>query len=172
MPQSIPPIPPGSAASPVRFTVLLGSGADAVGQAWHRTACGLLEAQGVQTLLAQTGREVLGLMEQSVGGQGRRIHVAVRDQRLPDMGGLQVLRRLQQAHSDAAQPTDAAGLPPAILLADAPGSGLMQEALTARVFSVLPKPIELDLLLDTLARALRRFYQNKWPGEERMNEEG
>ena len=32
-----------------------------------------------------------------------------------------------------------------------------------QVFSVLPRPVELNLLLDTLARALKRFYQNKWP---------
>jgi DNA-binding NtrC family response regulator len=43
----------------------------------------------------------------------------------------------------------------------------MHDALMARVFSVLPKPIELDLLLDTLARALKRYYAGRWPDRER-----
>ena len=31
------------------------------------------------------------------------------------------------------------------------------------VFSVLAKPVDFNVLLDTLARVLRRFYENKWP---------
>ena len=62
-------------------------------------------------------------------------------------------------------------VPPAILLADSVAAGTMHEALSMHVFSVLPKPIELNLLLDTLARALRRYYQNKWPETERLSGE-
>ena len=159
-PPTHPPTQPPHASVAARLTVLLGDEHES-GQAWHRNARGLLGAQGVETLVARSGRDALALIEESARGNGPRIHVAVLDQRMPVMGGLQILRRLQQDLTDPA-------LPPAILLADASGargltSALMHEALTARVFSVLPKPIELDLLLDTLARALRRYYQNKWP---------
>ena len=159
----LPPTPPTA-----RLTVLLGDEAESA-QAWHRTTRGLLGAQGVETVVARTGREALALIEQSARGDGPRIHVAVLDQRMPVMGGLAILRRLQLDLRDSADGSALSNsLPPAILLADASGarglSGtLLHEALTARVFSVLPKPIELDLLLDTLARALKRYYQNKWP---------
>lgn len=176
---------PPSSASPAggpgetehRFTVLLGND-PAEMEAWQANACGLLQSQGVGTLLARTGREALGLIEQSARGSGPRIHVAVLDQRLPVMGGLQILRRLQQdleelratrsgAVGRSEAPASVSGLPPTILLADRGGrelhSGLMHDALMAQVFSVLPKPIELDLLLDTLARALKRYYAGRWP---------
>ena len=40
---------------------------------------------------------------------------------------------------------------------------LMQEALRWNVYSVLPEPLNVNELLDTMARALRRFYDNRWP---------
>lgn len=170
--------------------MLLGDEADAA-EAWHRTARGLLGAQGVTTLVARTGREALGLIEDSALGHGPRIHVAVLDQHMPLMGGLQILRRLQRELREAqnrailrpsapAAPLSAErtpqtpassppAMPPAILLADSMASGTMHEALMVQVFSVLPRPVELNLLLDTLARALKRYYQNRWP--EKGNEE-
>ena len=178
-------IPLESAGVPAgRFIVLLGDEADAT-EAWHRTARGLLAAQGVTTLVARTGREALGLIENSALRRGPRIHVAVLDQHMPMMGGLQILRRVQQdlresqgrpsapARAEAAGAgAEASRVPPAILLADTLASGTMHEALMVQVFSVLPRPVELNLLLDTLARALKRYYQNKWPEEERRKEEG
>jgi CheY-like chemotaxis protein len=176
------PNPPDAARLPAgRFTVLLGDEADAA-EAWHRNACGLLAAQGVTTLVARTGREALGLIENSALRRGPRIHVAVLDQNMPLLGGLQILRRLQrdlqegaERAAEAARPAPVprnAPVPPAILLADTLASGTMHEALTMQVFSVLPRPIDLNLLLDTLARALRRYYQNKWPDEEAGREPG
>ena len=32
------------------------------------------------------------------------------------------------------------------------------------VFSVLSKPVDFNLLLDALARVLRRYHENRWPG--------
>ena len=174
---AIPPIPSADPRGG-RFTVLLGDEQDAA-EAWHRTAQGLLASQGVMTLVASSGREALGLIEDSAFGRGPRIHVAVLDQHMPIMGGLQILRRLQRDLSEAAQSSaplrraaaQARAVPPAILLADSLARGTMQEALTVQVFSVLPRPVELNLLLDSLARALRRFYQNKWPEEGLRNAE-
>jgi hypothetical protein len=34
-----------------------------------------------------------------------------------------------------------------------------------RVFSVLSKPVDLNMLLDALARVLRRHYRSKWPSD-------
>lgn len=153
--------------------MLLSDEADAA-EAWHRTARGLLAAQGVTTLVPRTGREALGLIEDSALSRGPRIHVAVLDQNMPVMGGLQILRRLHRDLRETPRETSgaAAQVPPAILLADSLASGTMHEALTVHVFSVLPRPVQLDLLLDTLARALRRFYQNRWPDTPRAEQEG
>jgi hypothetical protein len=32
-----------------------------------------------------------------------------------------------------------------------------------RVFSVLGKPVDFNLLLDSLARVMRRFHDGRWP---------
>ena len=74
---------------------------------------------------------------------------------MPQLGGLQVVKRM----NDLAQP------PPAILLADHLTNHLLQEALGMHVFSVLSKPVDLNLLLDSLARVMRRYYESRWPRE-------
>ncbi len=175
----MPPIFPFDPAAPSggRCTVLLGDERGAC-EAWHKTAAGLLASQGVETLVARTGRHALGLIEDGLAAGGRRIHVVVLDQGMTDMTGLQVLRRLHEDLTrDSQKSKMAPSAPPAILLAPAGEqrgvtSGLMHDALTVKVFSVLPRPVDTNLLLDTLARALSRFYKGKWPGGERRKEEG
>jgi DNA-binding NtrC family response regulator len=55
--------------------------------------------------------------------------------------------------------------PPAILLTNHLTNHLLHEALGMHVFSVLSKPVDFNLLLDALARLMRRFHENRWPGE-------
>ena len=128
-----------------RFTVLLANEMEG----WHQTVRGLLEPQGVQTISARSGREALDLMET------RPVHAAVLDQQMPQLGGMQVIR-LMNEHRKAA--------PPAILLANDLTSHLLREALGMHVFSVLSKPVDTNLLLDALARVLRRYHASQWPG--------
>jgi len=108
-----------------------------------------LAPQGVQTVAARTGREALDLI------QSGTIHVAVLDQRMPQLGGLQVVKRMREFPS----------APPTILLADHLTNHLLHEALGMKVFSVLSKPVDFNLLLDSLARVLRRYYESRWPNE-------
>jgi DNA-binding NtrC family response regulator len=126
-----------------RLTVLLANEQEG----WHQTVRGLLEPQGVETISARSGREALRLIE------SRPVHVAVLDQQMPQLGGLQVvklMRELEQA-------------PPAILLSSDLNSALLREALGMHVFSVLSKPVDFNQLLDVLARVLRRYYESRWP---------
>jgi DNA-binding NtrC family response regulator len=81
--------------------------------------------------------------------------VAVLDVRMPQLGGLQVVKMMR----------DLEKRPPAILLADHLTNHLLHEALGMHVFSVLSKPVDLNLLLDSLARVMRRFYESRWPKE-------
>lgn len=127
-----------------RFTVLLPSSTEP----WPATVRTLLEPQGISLLSARTGREALQLIESTT------IHVAVLDQRMPQLGGLQVIRLMRDMHPH--RPTAA------ILVADQMSNGLLQEALGMHVFSVLSKPVDYAQLLDTLARILKRHQDSKW----------
>jgi DNA-binding NtrC family response regulator len=128
-----------------RFTVLLANEQED----WHRTVRDLLEPQGVETVSARTGRQALDLIEKT------RIHVAVLDQQMPQLGGLQVVKLMREIQN----------APPAILLARQLNTHLLHEALGMHVFSVLSKPVDFNVLLDTLARVVRRHYEGRWPGE-------
>ncbi|HSZ54876.1 MAG TPA: response regulator [Tepidisphaeraceae bacterium] len=127
-----------------RFTVLLANQTED----WHATISGLLAPQGVQTLSAHSGREALDLIE------SRPVHAAVLDYQMPQLGGLQVIRLMNEQRKAV----------PAILLANDLTSHLLREALGMHVFSVLSKPVDTNLLLDALARVLRRYHASQWPG--------
>jgi len=128
-----------------RLTVLLANEQEG----WHQTVRRLLEPQGVETVSARSGREALNLIE------SRPIHVAVLDQQMPQLGGMQVIKLMREMH-DA---------PPAILLASQLSTNLLHDALSMHVFSVLSKPVDFNVLLDALARVLRRHYEGRWPQE-------
>ena len=134
-----------AAHSANRLNVLLANEQEG----WHQTVRRLLEPQGVNTVSARSGREALQLIE------GKSIHVAVLDVRMPQLGGLQVIKLMR----------DLERKPPAILLADHLTHHLLHEALGMHVFSVLSKPVDLNVLLDSLARVMRRYYESRWPAE-------
>ena len=132
-----------------RLTVLLPEEKDP----WHRTIRGLLEPQGVITVSARNGREAIDLIE------SQAVHVAVLDTQMPQLGGLQVLKRVRELHK-----SDPGRVPPSILVANDLTSHLLREAMTHHVFSVLSKPVDYALLLDAIARVVRRHYESRWPG--------
>jgi CheY-like chemotaxis protein len=132
-------------ANPKRFTVLLSDEQDG----WQQTVHRLLQPQGVQTVTARNGREALDLI------QSEMVHAAVLDAQMPVLGGMQVVKMMREMKS----------APPAILLTSHLTDHLLHEALGMHVFSVLSKPVDFNLLLDSLARVLRRYHENRWPGD-------
>src|SRR5271170_1774045 len=96
-----------------RLTVLLANEQEG----WHQTIAQLLEPQGVQTISAHSGREALRLMESTP------VHVAVLDQQMPQLGGMQVIRVMREMNN----------APPAILLSNNLTSALLREALGMHV---------------------------------------
>ena len=134
------------AAHSNRFTVLLANEQEG----WHQTVRQLLGSQGVQTLSARNGREALRMIE------SHPVHAAVLDAQMPQLGGLQVVKLMRELEN----------APPAILLANDLNSYLLREALGMHVFSVLSKPVDFNVLLDALARVLRRYHQSRWPTNE------
>lgn len=132
-------------ASTNRFSVLLAHDHEG----WPETLRRLLEPQGVHTLAVRSGREALDVL------QSTQIHVAILDQQMPQLGGLDVIKIIRAVKA----------APPAILLANHLTDHLLHDALGLRVFSVLSKPVDLNMLLDTLARVMRRHYASKWPSD-------
>jgi CheY-like chemotaxis protein len=149
------------AGQPGRFKVLLANEQEG----WHQTVRRLLEPQGVQTLSARSGREALELIESTP------VHVAVLDAQMPQLGGLQVIRMMREMRPASGAGAGASGggeaarveVPAAILLANDLNSHLLREALSMHVFSVLSKPVDFNVLLDALARVLRRYHESRWP---------
>lgn len=128
-----------------RFSVLLAQDSEG----WPETLRRLLEPQGVHTLAVRSGREALDVL------QSTQVHVAILDQQMPQLGGLDVIKIIRAVKA----------APPAILLANHLTDHLLHDALGLRVFSVLSKPVDLNMLLDTLARVMRRHYASKWPSD-------
>src|SRR5262245_45733992 len=137
---------PTSTTHQNRLTVLLANEQEG----WHQTVRHLLGAQGVETVSARSGREALNVIE------SRPIHVAVLDTQMPQLGGLQVIKLMREMQN----------APPAILLASQLTNHLLHDALAMHVFSVLSKPVDLNLLLAALARVMRRHYASRWPTNE------
>jgi len=133
-----------------RFKVLLANEQEG----WHQTVRRLLEPQGVQTLSARSGREALELIESTP------VHVAVLDVQMPQLGGMQVVRMMREHRQGDPKRVE---VPAAILLANDLNSHLLREALAMHVFSVLSKPVDFNVLLDALARVLRRYHASRWP---------
>jgi CheY-like chemotaxis protein len=167
-------------------------------QRWYETLSQMLLPLGVQTFEATSGPQAVKLIEE------RPIHLAVVDTRLPDIGGMNVLKLIQKIRDRAQKPDfmgnqevgtrtpirfqmkveekDAAGnvqrrievkfdgqaermpvYPVVFLLSPQPTDKVMQEALKFNAFSVLAEPVDVNLMLEMMARAMKRFHQNHWP---------
>ena len=50
-----------------------------------------------------------------------------------------------------------------MLLTSRASGHLLSEAISMSVFSVLTRPVDPNLLLDTLARLMKRHYEGRWP---------
>jgi CheY-like chemotaxis protein len=62
------------------------------------------------------------------------------------------------------RPAEGKQKPAVILIAPAQqDKQLLQEALKFNAFTVLTEPVDVNLMLEVMARALRRFHQNQWP---------
>ena len=92
-----------------------------------------------------------------IGGFSFQMHVEEKN----EQG--QTQRRIEVRFD--ARPAKANG-PVVILIAPPPQEQdpqLLQEALKFNAFSVLSEPVDVNLALEVMARALRRFHQNQWP---------
>ena len=102
----------------------------------------IFETEGFRTYLARSGEEAIDIVH------GQPVHLALMDQHMPRLTGLETLRIIRQQNL----------LLPAILVTGESSEQLLREALSAQVFSVLSKPVSRNLVVYTVQRALARYY--------------
>ena len=102
----------------------------------------IIHPLGYRTYLASDGAEALEIVRQEI------IHVALFDVHMPHLTGLEALQMLRQSNL----------LLPVILITADSNAGLMRQAFQAHAYSVIPKPVSKNVVLQTVTRALGRTY--------------
>lgn len=129
---------PHKLSQPDSVNVLL-SNAD---WAWPQAVQAIFQPRGINALVANSAGDVVNLVATS------KIHLAILDSVLDDLSGMQTLKIVRQ-HDP---------LLPCILLARQPGQRLLAQALALNAFSVLAKPVDLNLLADQIDRLFHKYY--------------
>ena len=102
----------------------------------------IVEPEGFRTLLASCGEEALDIV------RDEEVHLALLDMNMPTLTGLETLEMMRQVNA----------LLPCILVTADVSEWLMRQALHARAYSVIAKPISKHVVLYTVIRALVRVY--------------
>jgi CheY-like chemotaxis protein len=122
-----------------RFSILVAD--DDCG---NREALGeVLERKGFRTVLAADGSEAVDLVRVEL------IHLVLVDMHMPRLTGLEAVALLRQTLHRV--------IPAVLMTADA-SKDLMRQAFLAQVYSVIPKPVNTNVVLHTLTRALSQVY--------------
>jgi CheY-like chemotaxis protein len=102
----------------------------------------VLTARGFATVLAADGEEAVQIV------QVQMIHLVLTDLHMPRLTGLEALELVRQINA----------LLPAILMTADATREVLRQALQAHVYSVIPKPVNPNIVLHTLTRALAQTY--------------
>lgn len=108
----------------------------------RRSLASVLADRGFGTVEAASGEEAIEIV------QAANIHLIFFDMHMPRMTGLEALQQVRLINE----------LLPAILVTADVTRELMRQAHQAQVYSVIPKPVNKNIVLHTLARALARIY--------------
>jgi len=101
----------------------------------------IVEPRGFRTLLACSGEEAVDIV------RGGVVHLILLDMHMPTMTGLEVLHLVRQFNAEL----------PCILVTGDSSETLLRQALQAHAFTVIPKPVNKNLVLYTVLKALARF---------------
>ena len=102
-----------------------------------------LENQGFRTVLAADGGQAVELVQVDL------VHLILFDMNMPRLTGLEAFAVIRQTLDRV--------LPAVLMTADATND-LIRRAFQAQVFSVIPKPVNVNVVLNTLTRALTKTY--------------
>jgi len=133
-----PTTTPESTVPHRRFTILVTD--DDKGS--RETLASLLTDRGFEAIKATSGEEAIEI------ARVETIHLVFFDMHMPRMTGLEALEQVRVFNE----------LLPAILMTAAATRDVIRQALQAHVYTVLPKPLNKNLVFHTLARALDLVY--------------
>ena len=150
-----------------RFNVLLTEDREHASEHWTRQLPRLLRPQGVHAFITQTGQEAVQLIRRC------EIHAAVIDLATPmhndvantsGPGGLWLLDVLRREPNNL----------PVVVVNSRAGSSreikrFLNEALRRGAFSVINRPVQLEVLLGIIARVVDRQYDGLWPTHSNPN---
>jgi CheY-like chemotaxis protein len=102
----------------------------------------IMEPEGFRTFMASCGEEALDIVRE------KDVHLALLDMHMPTLTGLETLQLARQIK----------GLLPAILITGDFNEGLIRQACQMHFYSVIPKPINKNVVLYTVLRALAGAY--------------
>jgi CheY-like chemotaxis protein len=102
----------------------------------------VFEPVGFRTFLAESGEEAIDIV------RGEDVHLALMDMHMPRLTGLETMELMRSVK----------GLLPTILMSADHDDQLMRQALSAKVFCVLAKPVSKNVLIYVVTRALQKFY--------------
>jgi CheY-like chemotaxis protein len=103
----------------------------------------MLSARGFRTVLAADGGEAVELVQVDL------VHLVLFDMHMPRLTGLEAFAVIRQTLDRL--------LPAVLMTADATND-LIRQAFAAQMYSVIPKPVNGNVVLHTLERALMKVY--------------
>lgn len=115
----------------------------------------IVESKGFRPFPASCGEEALEIV------QAEPVHLALLDMHMPGLTGLETLQLVRQVNA----------LLPAILITADATMELIRQAFHAHVYSVIPKPVNKNVVLTTVVRALLRVYGHA-PEDSHPEDEG
>jgi CheY-like chemotaxis protein len=122
-----------------RFSILIADD----DRGTRETLSELLRDKGFDTVQAADGEQAVEIVQVNL------VHLVLFDMHMPRLTGLEALTVLRQTLHRI--------LPAVLMTADAT-TELMRQAFLAQVYSVIPKPVNKNVVLHTLARALQKVY--------------
>ena len=127
------------AADRWRFSILIADD----DRGTRETLGEMLNARGFRTMLAADGGEAVELVQVDL------VHLVLFDMHMPRLSGLEAFAVIRQTLDRL--------LPAVLMTADA-NTDLIRQAFAAQVYSVIPKPVNGNVVLHTLERALAKVY--------------
>jgi CheY-like chemotaxis protein len=111
-------------------------------QGSRESIASVLSDRGFSTRTAKSGEEAIDIVRVEI------IHLVVFDMHMPRMTGLEALEQVRMFNEQL----------PALLVTADPTREVIRQAQKAHVYSVIPKPVNANLLLHMLQRALSTVY--------------
>ncbi len=124
---------------PKRYSILIADDDAASRQSLQE----IIAPEGFATVTAESGEEALDIV------QHRAVHLLVCDMYMPRLTGLETLQLIRQLNAAL----------PFILVSGNVDEQLLRQALLAKAYSVIAKPVSKHVLLYTVVRALVRVYE-------------